>query len=198
MLVIGGKAKTLIIATLSSAQAAVEETLSTLDYASRAKNIKNQPMANQKLIKKVVMKEYCAEIELLRVQLQLTREKNGVYVEPGEFYAMEARLSAQESQLLECEAALKSRFFILIILHIVIAFILTSKILFNIRTEEAKVLKVENGELACKLDAADVEIKNLQTETIKLRDQYDEVKEELRETSLNLKATEAVVSEQVD
>ena len=59
MLVQGGKAKTLIIATLSSAQAAVEETLSTLDYASRAKNIKNQPMANQKLIKKV-------EVQLIR------------------------------------------------------------------------------------------------------------------------------------
>lgn len=117
MLVKGGKAKTLIIATLSSAQAAVEESLSTLDYASRAKNIKNQPMANQKLIKKVVMKEYCAEIEILKVQLQLTREKNGVYVEPAEFYAMEARISAQESQLMECEAALKSRFCILIILQ---------------------------------------------------------------------------------
>lgn len=61
-----------------------------------------------------------------------------------------------------------------------------------------KVLKVENVELASKVDAADVEMKNLQTEATKLRDQFDEVKEELRETSLNLKATEAVVSEQVD
>ena len=96
----------------------MEETLSTLDYASRAKNIKNQPMANQKLIKKVVMKEYCAEIEFLKNQLQITREKNGVYIDPGEFYAMEARINAQESQLTECEAALKSRFFNRIILRI--------------------------------------------------------------------------------
>lgn len=37
------KAKTVIIATLSPSQLAVEETMSTLDYAHRAKNIKNQP-----------------------------------------------------------------------------------------------------------------------------------------------------------
>lgn len=60
-----------------------------------------------------------------------------------------------------------------------------------------KVLKVENVELSSKVDAADAEVKNLQTETIKLREHLDEVKEELRETTLNLKATEAVVSEQV-
>jgi hypothetical protein len=40
---LGGKAKTCIIATLSPSQLAVEETMSTLDYAHRAKNIKNQP-----------------------------------------------------------------------------------------------------------------------------------------------------------
>lgn len=81
---LGGKAKTCIIATLSPSQSAVEETLSTLDYAYRAKSIKNQPTVNQKMTKKVVLKEYCAEIEQLRTQLQLTREKNGVYVDPAQ------------------------------------------------------------------------------------------------------------------
>jgi kinesin family protein 11 len=50
---LGGKAKTCIIATLSPAQLAMEETMSTLDYAHRAKNIKNQPTVNQKMTKKV-------------------------------------------------------------------------------------------------------------------------------------------------
>eukprot|EP01042_Synura_sphagnicola_P005856 gene5856-7472_t len=40
---LGGKAKTCIIATLSPSQGCVEETLSTLDYAHRAKSIKNVP-----------------------------------------------------------------------------------------------------------------------------------------------------------
>jgi kinesin family protein 11 len=106
---LGGKAKTTIIATLSPSQAALEETMSTLDYAYRAKNIKNQPTANQKLTKKVIMKEYFAEIEQLKNQLTATREKNGVYLDPSEFYAMESKLATQESQLLECESALKAR-----------------------------------------------------------------------------------------
>ena len=55
------------------------------------------------------MKEYLAEVETLKAQLQLTREKNGVYVDPGEFYAMETRLQSQEAQIEECESALALR-----------------------------------------------------------------------------------------
>jgi kinesin family protein 11 len=86
---LGGKAKTCIIATLSPSQLAVDESMSTLEYAYRAKSIKNQPTANQRMTKKVVLKEYCAEIEQLRAQLAATRDKNGVYMDPAEFYAME-------------------------------------------------------------------------------------------------------------
>jgi hypothetical protein len=49
---------------------AVEESMSTLDYAHRAKNIENAPQLNQRMTKKVVLKEYCQEIETLRQQLQ--------------------------------------------------------------------------------------------------------------------------------
>ena len=40
---LGGKTKTCIIATISPSMHCLEETLSTLDYAYRAKNIKNKP-----------------------------------------------------------------------------------------------------------------------------------------------------------
>ena len=40
---LGGKTKTCIIATISPSIHSLEETLSTLDYAHRAKNIKNKP-----------------------------------------------------------------------------------------------------------------------------------------------------------
>ncbi|EFX73932.1 hypothetical protein DAPPUDRAFT_57725 [Daphnia pulex] len=49
---LGGRTKTSIIATISPAAANLEETLSTLDYAHRAKNITNRPEVNQKLTKK--------------------------------------------------------------------------------------------------------------------------------------------------
>lgn len=40
---LGGRTKTCIIATVSPSVYCLEETLSTLDYAHRAKNIKNKP-----------------------------------------------------------------------------------------------------------------------------------------------------------
>ncbi|XP_021350411.1 kinesin-like protein KIF11, partial [Mizuhopecten yessoensis] len=77
---LGGRTKTSIIATISPAACNLEETLSTLDYAHRAKNIQNRPEINQKLTKKALMREYTEEIERLRRDLQAVREKNGIYL----------------------------------------------------------------------------------------------------------------------
>jgi kinesin family protein 11 len=49
---LGGRTKTSIIATSPPAACNVEETLSTLDYNFRAKNIMNRPENNQKLTQK--------------------------------------------------------------------------------------------------------------------------------------------------
>ena len=54
-----------------------EETLSTLDYAHRAKNIKNKPEVNAKISKTTHLKGMTVEIEKLRAELIATREKNG-------------------------------------------------------------------------------------------------------------------------
>jgi len=40
---LGGRTKTCIIATIAPVRSCLEETLSTLDYAYRAKNIRNRP-----------------------------------------------------------------------------------------------------------------------------------------------------------
>ncbi|KAF9922210.1 kinesin motor protein cin8 [Linnemannia zychae] len=77
---LGGKTKTCIIATISPARSCLEETFSTLNYANRAKNIKNTPEINQKMTKKALIKEYLVEIDRLRADLNATREKNGVYL----------------------------------------------------------------------------------------------------------------------
>lgn len=53
---LGGRTRTSILATISPAQCNIEETLSTLDYAHRAKNITNRPEINQKLSKKALIK----------------------------------------------------------------------------------------------------------------------------------------------
>ncbi|KAG9346037.1 hypothetical protein JZ751_007852 [Albula glossodonta] len=77
---LGGRTKTSIIATVSPASINLEETLSTLEYAFRAKNIMNKPEVNQKLTKRALIKEYTEEIERLKRDLAATRDKNGVYL----------------------------------------------------------------------------------------------------------------------
>ncbi|KAF2436839.1 kinesin family protein-like protein [Tothia fuscella] len=82
---LGGRTKTCIIATLSPAKSNLEETISTLDYAFRAKNIRNKPQVNQMVSKKTLLKEFTVEIEKLKSELIATRQRNGVYL-PQETY----------------------------------------------------------------------------------------------------------------
>lgn len=77
---LGGRTKTCIIATVSPAKSNLEETISTLDYAFRAKNIKNKPQVNQTISKKTLLKEFTSEIEKLKGELIAARQRNGVYL----------------------------------------------------------------------------------------------------------------------
>jgi kinesin family member 3B len=65
---LGGNAKTSMIATISPVVYNLEETLSTLRYANRAKNIKNKPKINQDP-KDALLKDYQNEIERLKALL---------------------------------------------------------------------------------------------------------------------------------
>lgn len=85
---LGGRTKTCIIATVSPAKSNLEETISTLDYAFRAKNIRNKPQVNQLVNKKTLLKEFTAEIERLKSELIATRQRNGVYLTSEGFEAI--------------------------------------------------------------------------------------------------------------
>uniref|UniRef100_A0A8C8APB8 Kinesin-like protein n=1 Tax=Otus sunia TaxID=257818 RepID=A0A8C8APB8_9STRI len=98
---LGGRTKTSIIATVSPASINLEETLSTLEYAHRAKNIMNKPEINQKLTKKALIKEYTEEIERLKRDLAAAREKNGVYISLENYEALNGKLTVQEEQIAE-------------------------------------------------------------------------------------------------
>ena len=105
---LGGRTKTSIIATVSPAGINLEETLSTLDYAHRAKNITNKPEVNQKMSKKAVLKEYTEEIERLRKDLLASREKNGVFLDHDNYQGMLAKKEAVDQDLAEKLAAIKA------------------------------------------------------------------------------------------
>ncbi|PVZ97976.1 hypothetical protein BB558_006034, partial [Smittium angustum] len=77
---LGGRTRTCLIATISPSKISVEETLSTLDYANRAKNIRNKPQANKKVTQTALVNDLQAEIERLQADLAATHAKNGVYL----------------------------------------------------------------------------------------------------------------------
>jgi len=66
---LGGNTKTLMVACISPSDNNYDETLSTLRYANRAKNIKNKPIINQDP-KDALLLEYQAEIQQLRLLLE--------------------------------------------------------------------------------------------------------------------------------
>ena len=64
----GGNTKTMMVACLSPADNNYDETLSTLRYANRAKQIKNKPKINEDP-KDALLREYQDEIKKLKEQL---------------------------------------------------------------------------------------------------------------------------------
>ncbi|XP_010788826.1 kinesin-like protein KIF3B isoform X1 [Notothenia coriiceps] len=65
---LGGNAKTVMVATLGPSPQHYDETLTTLRYANRAKNIQNQPRVNEDP-KDALLREFQMEIARLRAQL---------------------------------------------------------------------------------------------------------------------------------
>ncbi|OMJ85996.1 hypothetical protein SteCoe_12564 [Stentor coeruleus] len=72
---LGGNCRTVMISNISPAASQFEESVNTLKYASRAKNIKYKVSANKKLVAlhiaeyKNIISDLRSEIELLKVQL---------------------------------------------------------------------------------------------------------------------------------
>lgn len=98
---LGGQTKTCIIATISPAKVSLEETISTLEYANRAKNIKNKPQVNSSMSKKMLIKEYVQEIERLRNDLNATRSKNGIYLTEDNWQQVTAESESRRIQVEE-------------------------------------------------------------------------------------------------
>lgn len=102
---LGGRTKTCIIATVSPAKSNLEETISTLDYAFRAKNIRNKPQVNQMINKKTLLKEFTNEIERLKSELIATRQRNGVYLSNESYEEM--TVESESRRILSEEQAAK-------------------------------------------------------------------------------------------
>ncbi|KAF2300458.1 hypothetical protein GH714_013535 [Hevea brasiliensis] len=106
---LGGKTKTCIIATISPSIHCLEETLSTLDYAHRAKNIKNKPEINQKMMKSAMIKDLYSEIDRLKQEVYAAREKNGIYIPRDRYLQDEAEKKAMAEKIERMELESESK-----------------------------------------------------------------------------------------
>ncbi|ODV81211.1 kinesin-domain-containing protein [Suhomyces tanzawaensis NRRL Y-17324] len=103
---IGGSTKTTLIANISPAKINIDETISTLDYASKAKNIKNVPQAghdSELVMKKVLVKNLSQEIVKLNSDLLATRTKNGIWMNEDNYNEMNDENESLKSSLKESD-----------------------------------------------------------------------------------------------
>ncbi|XP_068506858.1 kinesin-like protein KIF16B isoform X1 [Syngnathus scovelli] len=95
---LGGNSKTIMIATVSPADVNYGETLSTLRYANRAKNIINKPTVNEDANVKLI-RELRAEI--MRLKALLVRGNQVALLDSPTALSMEEKLHRSEARVLE-------------------------------------------------------------------------------------------------
>ncbi|KAJ8537625.1 hypothetical protein K7X08_014165 [Anisodus acutangulus] len=169
---LGGRTKTCIIATVSPAVHCLEETLSTLDYAHRAKNIRNKPEVNQKMMKSTLIKDLYGEIERLKGEVYAAREKNGVYIPKDRYYQEESERKAMADQIEQMGVSIENQ----------------QKQLEELQSRHDSQVQ-QCSDLTCKLDATQKQL----NQTIKLL-AYTE--EQLRQHQYTLKERDFIISEQ--
>lgn len=166
---LGGRCKTCIIATVAPSVQCAEETLSTLEYANRAKNIKNKPEVNQRLTKRAMIKEYAEDVERLRQELASARAKDGVYISEERYDEMIAQIESQKIQIEEFEE------------------------LIEVKLKEFEELKVEFEKVSELLEQTKAELLET-TKTLKFTEiELDETKETLKSTEIELDETKVLL-----
>ncbi|XP_024518424.1 chromosome-associated kinesin KIF4A isoform X1 [Selaginella moellendorffii] len=104
---LGGNSKTCMIACISTADVNFEETLNTLKYANRARNIQNKPIINRDA-HSVQLNQLRSEVKLLQEELMKARmQGNGDDASPfilkGELPTTELQMLRQKSTKVEQE-----------------------------------------------------------------------------------------------
>lgn len=195
---LGGRTKTCIIATLSPAKSNLEETISTLDYAFRAKNIRNKPQVNQMVSKKTLLREFTSEIEKLKSELIATRQRNGVYLtaEAYEDITTESEsrriLSVEQRDKIETmEVNLRNKVNEL--------FLLTSSFqMMKKGNEETKAVLEQTKGVLAKTELVLEHTKSVLAEEELLRKAHEETEERLAEVGGDLLGTLETTTNHVD
>ncbi|XP_023734741.1 kinesin-like protein KIN-5C isoform X1 [Lactuca sativa] len=193
---LGGRTKTCIIATVSPAVHCLEETLSTLDYAHRAKNIKNKPEVNQKMMKTTLIKDLYGEIERLKAEVYASREKNGVYMPKERYYQEELERKSMADQIERMEIKIENQEKVL---HFSLAsFILGQNMVLIIATYYYffyLLNKQQYEELQTKFNARVQECSDLSNKLNSTQNDLNQTSKALANTQEELKKCEYVIKE---
>ena len=73
--------------------------MSTLDYALRAKSIRNKPELNQRMTRNSLLKEYVSEIERLKADLLAAREKHGIFFSEESWNQLNAEQELKQAEI---------------------------------------------------------------------------------------------------
>ncbi|CAH6720093.1 kinesin-like protein Cin8p [[Candida] jaroonii] len=108
---LGGKTKTLLISTISPAKINCEETLSTLEYSLKVRNIENKPQLGKDfsvIMKQTLIKDLSNEIIKLNNDLISTRNKNGIYMNENNYNKLVEENNSNRNEILELKSKVKS------------------------------------------------------------------------------------------
>lgn len=82
---LGGRTKTCLIATISPAKVNYDETLSTLEYASKAKSIQNKPQLGPTQSKGILLRDLSSELSKIKADMSSMRSKEGIYMDNANY-----------------------------------------------------------------------------------------------------------------
>lgn len=97
---LGGRTKTCIIATISPSLVCLDETISTLEYAFRARKIVISPEANKKITKNDMIKTLTDEAERLRRDIAALRKGSGFYINLENYQNLLADVEVKKRDLM--------------------------------------------------------------------------------------------------
>ncbi|KAI6191648.1 Kinesin-like protein KIF11 [Aphelenchoides bicaudatus] len=110
---LGGKTITVCVLLLlpiyRPAASNYEESINTLEYVQRAKNIKNNPVANACLSRKQILLAYDEEIARLQRDLAAARCGGGFYVDKENYDALQRESAESRERIAELEADLANK-----------------------------------------------------------------------------------------
>ncbi|KAL4507004.1 hypothetical protein ABPG72_001425 [Tetrahymena utriculariae] len=103
---LGGNCKTTMMAMISPALEAFSEGLSSLKFANRAKNIKNQPIVNEDVDQRALLRKYEIELKKLKQELE---ERNKMLIDKSRLIQLEEDKKRAELEKKNAMAALEKR-----------------------------------------------------------------------------------------